>query len=114
MADLERRSRYALVQQIGRYIWSKTAMSTAEAPERIDRVLSTRYTSWDSDDAFEYVTRSGDTFQGLADLHYGDPKLWWIIADHNYGTVPDVFNIPDHTVILIPRQRVVGFVPSQV
>jgi nucleoid-associated protein YgaU len=31
----------------------------------------------------DYVWKSGDKFWKLASHHYGDPRLWWIVAQFN-------------------------------
>ena len=31
----------------------------------------------------EYIWQQGDKFWRLASQHYGDPKLWWLIAQFN-------------------------------
>ena len=33
--------------------------------------------------AVDYMWRSGDRFWRIAALRYGDPKLWWLIAQFN-------------------------------
>ena len=55
------------------------------------------------DDVFHTI-REGDQIDLLADHYFGDPKLWWIIADYNGIAFP--LELPAHgTVIRIPGYR---------
>lgn len=49
-----------------------------------------------------HVAEIGDRFDTLADRMWGDPELWWRVADLN----PEIFypgEIPVGTVLRIPR-----------
>lgn len=48
----------------------------------------------------EFTFRAMDTITGLADLFYGDWRLWRVIADHN--SIVDVRTIEPGTVLVIP------------
>lgn len=49
----------------------------------------------------EILSEDGEDFQVLAQRYYGNPELWWIIADANPAVLyPD--NVPPGTVLRIP------------
>lgn len=54
-----------------------------------------------------HVVQYGDRLDTLAAQHFGDPELFWVIANAN----PEVFypdQIPVGTVLRIPDARVLG------
>ncbi len=48
----------------------------------------------------EHVWREGDTLSGLAHEHYGDWRLWRLIADRN--AIIDARQIEPGTLLVIP------------
>lgn len=114
MANLTRKSRYATVPQMARKFSAEAGLGDSD-PDRVDRVITTRLTSWAAPaDATEYVTKPGDTFHRLAEGLYGSAELWWVLADFNFQTVPNPLELEVNTVILIPPVHLVGRVASQV
>jgi hypothetical protein len=60
--------------------------------------------SFDSLDAvsfFYHIYRTGETLQGLSQVYFRTPALWWAIAEYNPEVV-DLVHIPDGTVLRIP------------
>jgi len=47
-----------------------------------------------------HVWKYGDRFYKLADKHYGDPRLWWVIAWYN--SAPTEATLAIGSVIAIP------------
>ncbi len=57
----------------------------------------------------EYIVHTwhyGDMFYKLADKHYGDPKLWWVIAQFNQKPTEGHMEIGDQIKIPFPLARV--------
>ena len=48
----------------------------------------------------DYVWRSGDKFWRLASEHFGDPNLWWVLAQFN--KTPTEYHVKIGDVIKIP------------
>jgi len=43
--------------------------------------------------AIKHVWKYGDRLYNLAHKHYGDSRLWWVIAWYNgFGTEADIYN----------------------
>jgi len=55
-----------------------------------------------------HVWTTGDRLFKLADKHYGDPKLWWIIAWYNNKPTEDHLSVGDLIQIPLPLDRVYG------
>ena len=49
------------------------------------------------------VTQEDDRFDQLAQQHYGDAKLWWIISCSNPGLEQNSYHIPIGIQIRIPQ-----------
>jgi hypothetical protein len=45
---------------------------------------------------------SGETLQGISQVYYQNPSLWWTIAEYN-PEVTDLFNITPGTLLRIPN-----------
>ena len=52
-------------------------------------------------DCFEVVFNEGDRIDLIAADHYGDSRLWWVVADLNADRFSDPLNIPPGTLIRI-------------
>lgn len=53
-------------------------------PSRVDLVLLGRYTSWaPATGSIVYTVEYGDRLPDIARKLYGNPQLWWILADFN-------------------------------
>ena len=48
----------------------------------------------------KHIWKTGDRFYKLASKHYGDPKLWWVIAWYN--TTPTEAHVKVGHVIRVP------------
>jgi len=55
-----------------------------------------------------HVWTTGDRLFKLADKHYGDPKLWWIIAWYNSKPTEGHLSVGDLIQIPLPLDRVYG------
>jgi len=49
----------------------------------------------------KHTWKRGDRFYKLADRHYGDPKLWWVIAWFNKK--PTESHVDIGSIVLIPK-----------
>jgi nucleoid-associated protein YgaU len=54
----------------------------------------------------KHVWKTGDRYWKLATEHYGDPKLWWVIAWYNQKPTEGHLTIGDTILIPKPLQRV--------
>ena len=73
------------------------------------RTPSMKYPTDEQLKRISYVTHSwvyGDRFWKLADRHYGDPKLWWVIAQFNQKPTEAHVEIGDEIKIPFPLGRV--------
>jgi hypothetical protein len=52
-------------------------------------------------DVVAHVWSVGDRFYKLAQKHYGDPKLWWVIAWYNQK--PTEGHVTGGDTVLVPR-----------
>ena len=57
----------------------------------------------------EHVWSRGDKLSKLAETHYGDPRLWWIIAWFNKRPTEAQFRFGDVIQIPSPLERVLDF-----
>lgn len=57
----------------------------------------------------EYTYKRGDKLSKLAEIHYGDPRMWWIIAWFNKKPTEAHFNFGDIIQIPSPLERVLDF-----
>ena len=53
--------------------------------------------------------RYGDRYSNLAHEHYGDVKLWWVIAFFNQQPTETNFSFGDSIFIPHPLERVLSF-----
>ena len=51
----------------------------------------------------DYVWRSGDRLDSIAQDNYRSPYSWWVIAEAN-PEIEDLLNIPSGTTIRVPRR----------
>jgi len=51
----------------------------------------------------------GDRFYKLADKHYGDSKLWWVIAHYNQKPTEAHMNLGDIVEVPFPLELVLRF-----
>ena len=91
----------------------KKARKARGIPERISQYRLTRKTKPSMDelatvDTIGHVWQSGDRLYKLAELHYNDPKLWWVIAWFNDKPTEAHFEIGDVVQIPMPIERVYG------
>ncbi len=56
----------------------------------------------------KYTWRIGDMFWRLADKHYGDPKLWWVIAQFNKKPTEAEMEIGEEIEIPLELAKVLG------
>ena len=54
----------------------------------------------------KHVWRIGDRFWKLAAEHYGDSKMWWVIAWYNQKPTEGHLTIGDAIIIPTPLERV--------
>lgn len=80
------------VEEIKQYRTPEMSYPTEEQLKRINYVTHT----W----------KYGDMFYKLADEHYGDPKLWWVIAQYNQKPTEGHMEIGDAIKIPFPLGRV--------
>ena len=58
--------------------------------------------------SFKHMWTTGDRFYNLAYKHYGDPKLWWIIAWYNKTPTEAHLRLGDIIYIPRPLERIRG------
>lgn len=80
------------VEEIKQYRTPAISYPTEEQLKRIDYVV--------------HVWHYGDRFFKLADQHYGDPKLWWVIAQFNQKPTEGHMEIGEEVRIPFPLARV--------
>jgi len=54
----------------------------------------------------KHIWQVGDRYHKLAAKHYGDPKLWWIIAWYNTAPTESHLKLGDLILIPFPLERV--------
>ncbi len=54
----------------------------------------------------------GDRLYKLAGEHYGDPKLWWVIARYNYKPTDAHFKLGDIVYIPMPIETMLEYYRS--
>jgi len=54
----------------------------------------------------DHVWKQGDNLYKLAHQHYGDPKLWWIIAWFNKKPLPSDYALGDLVYVPFPLSEV--------
>jgi hypothetical protein len=57
-------------------------------------------------DYIAHTWHYGDQFYKLADKHYGDPTLWWVIAQYNQKPTEGHMEIGEQIKIPFPLARV--------
>ena len=55
-----------------------------------------------------YIWKQGDKLWRLASLHYGDPTLWWVIAQFNQKPTEMHLEIGDEIQIPVDLSSVLG------
>ena len=56
-----------------------------------------------------HVWAYGDRYYNLASQHYGDPKLWWVIAFFNQNPTETNYAFGDVVFVPHPLERVLSF-----
>ena len=59
-------------------------------------------------DRIKYTWRLGDMFWRLADKYYGDPKLWWVIAQFNKKPTEAHMELGEEIEIPLELSKVLG------
>ena len=80
------------VEQVTQYRTPVMSYPTEEDLKRIEYIVHT----W----------HYGDQFYKLANKHYGDPKLWWVIAQFNQKPTEGHMEIGEEIRIPFPLARV--------
>ena len=57
----------------------------------------------------EHIWTMGDRFYKLAAEHYGDSRLWWVIARYNNKPTDAHFLLGDTVYIPLPLETVLGY-----
>jgi nucleoid-associated protein YgaU len=57
----------------------------------------------------KYVWKMGDSYQRVAEVYYGDPKMWWVLAWYNKKPTDALVKIGDTIRIPQPLERVLEF-----
>lgn len=55
-----------------------------------------------------HIWKVGDRYYKLANTHYGDPKLWWVIAFFNKKPTEQHLNLGDKLFIPKPIEKVLA------
>lgn len=50
----------------------------------------------------EYFVKEGDTLFSIANLAYGDTRLWFDIAEYNFENIEDIFELEIGQVLYLP------------
>jgi len=74
----------------------------------LTRLPTLTVTDVESITSIGHVWTTGDRLFKLADKHYGDPKLWWIIAWYNNKPTEGHLSVGDLIQIPLPLNRVYG------
>ena len=59
-------------------------------------------------DRIKYTWRLGDMFWRLADKYYGDPNLWWVIAQFNKKPTEAHMELGEEIEIPLELSKVLG------
>jgi len=57
----------------------------------------------------KHVWKLGDSYQKLAEIHYGDPRYWWVLAWYNRKPTDAFLKVNDTIRIPLPLERVLDF-----
>tara|TARA_R110000824_G_scaffold313893_1_gene500743 strand:+ start:57 stop:404 length:348 start_codon:yes stop_codon:yes gene_type:complete len=57
----------------------------------------------------EHIWGVGDRFYKLAEQHYGNPKLWWVIAWYNTTPTETHVKVGDTIKIPMPLERILYY-----
>jgi len=57
----------------------------------------------------QHVWAAGDRYYKLAAKYYGDPALWWVIAQYNQRPTEGSLDLGDILYIPLPIERVLGY-----
>ena len=57
----------------------------------------------------KHVWKLGDSYQKLAEINYGDPRYWWVLAWYNRKPTDALLSIGDVIRIPQPLERVLEF-----
>jgi nucleoid-associated protein YgaU len=60
----------------------------------------------------DHVWTTGDRYYKLAEKHYGNPKLWWVIAWYNTRPTEAHVKVGDLIKIPLPLERVMFYFNS--
>ena len=55
----------------------------------------------------QHVWSVGDRYSKLAAKHYGDPKLWWVIAKYNMKPTDAHVSLGDNVYIPLPLSEII-------
>jgi nucleoid-associated protein YgaU len=58
----------------------------------------------------QHIWKTGDRYYKLAAEHYGNPRLWWVIAHYNKKPTESDVRIGDILYIPIPLERVLSYI----
>lgn len=101
MASYDRKTRYLEYGLMDHFEYSNDDRYAHSVPKLVKLVTNFRFTAYESEVQRVYhVVKEGDTIHRLAIRYFGDPKLWWFIADYN-PTI-DFDNLKEDEVINIP------------
>ena len=78
--------------------WQKGSGSIFSPPE--ERTLTSAQTLVEEGETRTHLTEEGDTYQGMATKHYGDPSLWRVIEFANRGR-----SLVDNLRVIRPGER---------
>ena len=59
--------------------------------------------------SLRHVWTTGDTLWKLASKHYGDPKLWWVLAWYNEKPTESHFEVGVTVLIPTPVEEVISY-----
>jgi len=109
MARLDKKSRHLITPVMNRFIYADDTTDLGAAPVRIDRVFNRRYTTWAGvPGTFEHVVSVGETLPHIALRYYGNPRLWYVLADFNALETFYPLELEPKTVLNIPPASFVG------
>ena len=57
----------------------------------------------------KHIWKIGDSFQKLAEVYYGDPRYWWVLAWYNAKPTDALAKVGDTIRIPMPLERILEF-----